>query len=200
MAEEGKLISRPKVKIKVFGVGGGGNSVLMRMAQDNKLDLELIAVNTDARQLQQVAQVDESIMTVQLGAPLTRGRGTGGNVELAQHAAAQDEAKLREAMNGADLVFITAGLGGGTGTGVAPVLARMAHDAHILSAGVVTLPFSFEGARKMRIAEQGLTQMQLTMDALITVKNDNIMRLPENLHMSLVTALEAVTRERKGGV
>lgn len=192
MAEEGKLISRPKVKIKVFGVGGGGNSVLMRLAQDNKLDLELIAVNTDARQLQQVAQVDESIMTVQLGAPLTRGRGTGGNVELAQHAAAQDEAKLREAMNGADLVFITAGLGGGTGTGVAPVLARMAHDAHILSAGVVTLPFSFEGARKMRIAEQGLTQMQLTMDALITVKNDNIMRLPENRHMSLVTAFKAV--------
>jgi len=191
MAEAGKIITKPKVKIKVFGIGGGGNSVIMRMAQEPVDDIDLIAVNTDARQLEQVAAVSEHIITVPIGQQLTRGRGTGGAVELGERAAKQDEAKLRETMKGADLVFITAGMGGGTGTGAAPVVAHIAKDMGVLSVGVVTVPFSFEGSRKRKIAQGGIALLQQEMDALIAVQNDNLKQLPENRHMTLMDAFKA---------
>ena len=186
MAADENLIIKPKVKIKVFGVGGGGNSVLMRMGQHNDLDIELVAVNTDAKQLSLVARSGVKVM--QIGEALTRGRGTGGKVELGEQAAREAENHLREALNGADLVFITAGMGGGTGTGAAPVVARLANELGILSVGVVTVPFTFEGSRKKKLAMEGVVKMQSQMDALIAVENDNLMKLPENRRMSMVQA------------
>lgn len=186
-ADETSII-KPKVKIKVFGVGGGGNSVLMRMGQHNALEIELIAINTDAKQLQLVDQ--SGVRCIQIGEALTRGRGTGGNTEIGALAARAEENKIRDALNGADLVFITAGMGGGTGTGAAPVVARLAREMGILSVGVVTVPFSFEGGRKKRTAMEGIVKMQAQMDALIAVKNDNLVKLPENRRMTLVTAFE----------
>ena len=108
MAADETLIVKPKVKIKVFGVGGGGNSVLMRMGQHNELDIELVAINTDAKQLSLVAQA--GVKPMQIGESLTRGRGTGGKVELGEQAAKEAENRIREALTGADLVFITAGM------------------------------------------------------------------------------------------
>lgn len=186
MAAEETLIIKPKVKIKVFGVGGGGNSVLMRMGSHKDLDIDLIAVNTDAKQLARVAEA--GVETLQIGEDLTKGRGTGGNIALGEKAALDAAEKIRDAMTGADLVFVTAGLGGGTGTGAAPVVAKIAHDLGTLSVGVVTQPFSFEGSRKKRLANEGLQKMQAQMDALILVANDNLMKLPENRHMTLVKA------------
>ena len=182
------VLIKPKIKIKVFGVGGGGNSVLMRMGQHNELDIELYAVNTDAKQLRQVEQV--GVNCIQIGESLTRGRGTGGNIQIGEQAAKNDAAKLQAALNGADMVFITAGMGGGTGTGAAPLIARLAKEMGILSVGVVTVPFAFEGNRKKKLAQDGITKMQSQMDALIAVENDNLSKLPENRRMSLVQAFE----------
>ena len=178
------VLIKPKIKIKVFGVGGGGNSVLMRMGQHNELDIELYAVNTDAKQLRQVEQV--GVNCIQIGESLTRGRGTGGNIQIGEQAAKNDAAKLQAALNGADMVFITAGMG----TGAAPLLARLAKEMGILSVGVVTVPFAFEGNRKKKLAQDGITKMQSQMDALIAVENDNLSKLPENRRMSLVQAFE----------
>lgn len=188
MTAEESLIIKPKIKIKVFGVGGGGNSVLMRMGQHNELDIELFAINTDAKQLERVKA--EGVNCIQIGENLTKGRGTGGRVELGEQAAKNDAVKIQAAMNGADMVFITAGMGGGTGTGAAPIVARLAKEMGILSMGVVTVPFAFEGSRKQRLAQEGITKMQSQMDALIAVENDNLSKLPENRSMSLVKAFE----------
>lgn len=188
MTAEESLIVKPKIKIKVFGVGGGGNSVLMRMGQHNELDIELFAINTDAKQLERVKA--EGVNCIQIGENLTKGRGTGGRVELGEQAAKNDAVKIQAAMNGADMVFITAGMGGGTGTGAAPIVARLAKEMGILSMGVVTVPFAFEGSRKQRLAQEGITKMQSQMDALIAVENDNLSKLPENRSMSLVKAFE----------
>ena len=187
MTTEDTLI-KPKIKIKVFGVGGGGNSVLMRMGQHNDLDIELYAVNTDAKQLKRVEQF--GVNCIQIGENLTRGRGTGGNIQIGEQAAKNDAAKLQAALNGADMVFVTAGMGGGTGTGAAPIIARLAKEMGILSVGVVTVPFAFEGNRKKKTAQEGITKMQSQMDALIAVENDNLSKLPENRKMSLVQAFE----------
>lgn len=182
-------IVKPKIKIKVFGVGGGGNNAIARMQLADDLDLELVAVNSDAKQLSLVERPDLKVL--QIGESLTGGRGTGGRVELGDQAARMEEARLRDAMTGADLLFITAAMGGGFGTGAAPVIARIAKEAGILTAGVVTEPFSFEGNRKKRLAEAGITRMQSQMDALIVVANDNLMKLPENRNMTLSAAFKA---------
>ena len=186
MIADETLIIKPKVKIKVFGIGGGGNSVLVRMGQHNGLDVELIAINTDAKQLQLVEQ--SGVRCIQIGEALTRGRGTGGNTQLGEQAAKTEEDKIKAALNGADLVFITAGMGGGTGTGAAPVVARLAKEMGLLSVGVVTMPFAFEGNRKKKTAMEGITKMQSQMDALISVENDNLLKLPENRRMTMVKA------------
>ena len=188
MAAKDSDIKKAIVTIKILGVGGGGNSVLLRMAKNKVLDVELIAVNTDAKQLALLEE--QGITPLQIGESLTKGRGTGGNLEIGETAAKADEEKLREVMKGADLVFVTAGMGGGAGTGAAPVVARIAKELGILTIGVVTVPFSFEGARKKRLANEGIVKMQANMDALIAVHNDNLLKLPENKHMSLVQAFE----------
>ena len=182
-------IKRAVVTIKIIGVGGGGNSVIERIAEGNELDVELIAINTDAKQL---AYMEEAgIKALAIGRDLTKGLGTGGVADLGEAAAKGDEAKIKEVLKDADLVFVTASMGGGAGTGAAPVVAKIAKDMGILTVGVVTVPFSFEGARKKRVANEGIAKMQGNLDALIVVHNDNLMKLPENKHMTLVNAFKA---------
>ncbi|UZE45811.1 cell division protein FtsZ [Selenomonas sputigena] len=189
MMTDDTKIKRAVVTIKIIGVGGGGNSVIERIAEGNELDVELIAINTDAKQL---AYMEEAgIKALAIGRELTKGLGTGGVADLGEAAAKGDEAKIKEVLKGADLVFVTASMGGGAGTGAAPVVAKIAKDMGILTVGVVTVPFSFEGARKKRIANEGIAKMQGNLDALIVVHNDNLMKLPENKHMTLVNAFKA---------
>ena len=188
MTDDAK-IKRAVVTIKIIGVGGGGNSVIERIAEGNELDVELIAINTDAKQL---AYMEEAgVKALAIGRDLTKGLGTGGVADLGGAAAKGDEAKIKEVLKGADLVFVTASMGGGAGTGAAPVVAKIAKDMGILTVGVVTVPFSFEGARKKRIANEGIAKMQGNLDALIVIHNDNLMKLPENKHMTLVNAFKA---------
>lgn len=182
-------IRKAIIRIKVIGVGGGGNSVLLRLAEDRIPGIELIAVNTDMKQLSVLN--DAGVDTVQIGDKMTKGRGTGGVAELGERAAKSDIAKLERAIRDADLVFVTAGMGGGVGTGAAPVVAQTIKRLGILSIGVVTAPFSFEGKRKMRIAEDGIESLREYLDALIVVHNDNLMKLPENKRMSLVDSFKA---------
>ena len=172
-AADDAAIKKALVTIKVFGVGGGGNSVLKRIAESDFLDIDLVAVNTDSHALS-FSNMDK-IRTIQIGNELTKGRGTGGNVAIGEQAAKNDSERLKNMMTGADMIFITAGMGGGTGTGAAPVVARLAKELGMLTVGVVTLPFSFEGRRKQ----------------LIVVKNDNLMKLPENKDLSMVDAFNA---------
>lgn len=189
MITDDTKIKRAVVTIKIIGVGGGGNSVIERIAEGNELDVELIAINTDAKQL---AYMEEAgVKALAIGRDLTKGLGTGGVADLGEAAAKGDEAKIKEVLKGADLVFVTASMGGGAGTGAAPVVAKIAKDMGILTVGVVTVPFSFEGARKKRVANEGIAKMQGNLDALIVVHNDNLMKLPENKHMTLVNAFKA---------
>ena len=177
------------VQIKVVGVGGGGSSVIERIAREKTLDIDLIAVNTDAKHLQNMQGL--GIKMLQIGAELTRGLGTGAKFDLGEAAARADTEKIKEVLAGADMVFITAGMGGGTGTGAAPVIAEIAKGMGILTIGVVTVPFSFEGSRKKKVAAAGIEKMQVHMDALIAVHNDNLMKLQTGKKMSLVDAFEA---------
>ena len=188
-AEDEATIRRAVVKIKVFGIGGGGNSVLKRLAESSFPETDLVAVNTDSHALSLLNM--NSIRGIQIGENLTKGHGTGGNVELGEQAAKNDAERIKNMMLGADMVFITAGMGGGTGTGAAPIVAKLAKELGILTVGVVTVPFKFEGIRKLRIANEGIVKMQSYMDALIVVKNDNLMKLPENKSLSIVDAFHA---------
>ena len=175
-------IRRAVVTIKVFGVGGGGNSVLARIAESDFLDIELVAVNTDEKQLSRVNSL--GIKTLQIGQALTKGRGTGGKPELGELAAKNEEAQIKSIMHGADMIFITAGMGGGVGTGATPVIARIAKELGILTVGIMTIPFSFEGTRKKRIATEGIIKMQSYLDALIIVHNDSLMKLDRQLKLA----------------
>ena len=188
MAEGDMEIRKAVVKIKVIGVGGGGNNVLMRIAGNNYLDIELIAINTDASQLGAMQNI--GVKTLQIGVGITKGRGTGGQMQMGEEAALADEEKIKLAMSGSDLVFVTAGMGGGVGTGAAPVVARFAKELGILTIGVVTIPFSFEGSRKKRIANEGIVRMRAHMDALIDVHNDNLLKLKENKKITMIQAFD----------
>lgn len=181
-------ITRAVIRIKVVGVGGGGNSVLLRLAEDRIPGIELLGVNTEAKQLSLLK--DAGIEVLQIGERLTKGRGTGGVAEIGEKAAENDIARLEQVLKDVDLVFITAGMGGGVGTGAAPVIARLVKKLGMLSIGVVTVPFSFEGKRKLRVAEQGVEAMREQMDALLVVHNDNLMNLPGNKRMTLMQSFK----------
>ena len=186
-----QAIRRPVVNIKVVGVGGGGNNVLIRIAEDDAhFQAELLGVDIAKETLRKLE--DKGIRSLAIGeAIVTDGRGSGGNVELGANAARIDERKIAQAIQGADLVFITAGMGKGVGTGAAPVVAKVARDMGIMTIGVVTVPFYWEGNRKLKMAQIGIDKMKSSMDALITVKNDNLQKLPEYKNMSLTDAFKA---------
>ena len=158
-------------KIKVVGVGGGGNNAVERMIEDGLEGAEFLIINTD----KQVLSRGKAETKLLIGEKLTRGLGAGANPEIGQKAAMESEEAIRKAIEGSDMVFVTAGMGGGTGTGAAPVVAGIAKKMGILTVGVVTKPFRFEGAKKMRSALGGIEQLGQNVDTLITISNDRLL-------------------------
>lgn len=163
----------PVALIKVIGVGGGGNNALNRMIKANLRGIEFIAVNTDAQALFH----SEANVKINIGKATTRGLGAGSNPDIGRQAAEESAEEIRQALEGADMVFITAGMGGGTGTGAAPVIAEVAKDLGILTVAVVTKPFSFEGHRRRQQADDGLENLKNKVDTLITIPNDKILSI-----------------------
>ena len=160
-------------KVKIIGIGGGGNNALNTMISYQLSGVEFIAANTDA----QVMAANLAPIKLQLGENLTKGLGAGANPEIGRKAALEDIEKIREALKGADMVFITAGLGGGTGTGGAPVIAEVAREMGALTVAIVTKPFYFEGKKRMKQAEEGLANLKMTADALITIPNQRLLSI-----------------------
>ncbi len=158
------------VKIKVIGVGGAGNNVINRMIDAGVGGVEFVAVNTDKQDLNKSVCKNK----VQIGEKLTGGMGAGSKPEIGKKSAEESRAAISKALEGTDMVFITAGMGGGTGTGAAPIVADLAHEAGILTVGVVTKPFKFEGANRMRQAEQGIADLKDKVDSLIIIPNDRL--------------------------
>ena len=159
--------------IKVIGVGGGGGNAVQHMV-DKQIDgVDFICANTDAQALQRM----RSGTLLQLGHDVTKGLGAGANPERGKQAAIEDKELLRESLEGADMVFITAGMGGGTGTGAAPIVAQIARELGILTVAVVTKPFPFEGKKRMNIAEQGIAELSEYVDSLITVPNEKLLSI-----------------------
>ncbi|MBE3092856.1 MAG: cell division protein FtsZ [Chloroflexi bacterium] len=161
------------VNIKVVGIGGGGNNAIREMTLQGMSNLDLIAINTDVQAL----SLSQAGQKIQIGKTLTNGLGTGGNPELGKKAAEEDKDKISKAMEGADIIFITAGMGGGTGTGVASVAAKIAKQNGILTIGVVTKPFTFEGKKRKLQAEAGIEELKNEVDALITISNDRLLKI-----------------------
>ena len=160
-------------KIKVIGVGGGGCNALQTMIREKIDGVDFVIMNTDLQAL----RIHEATVKIQIGHHLTKGLGSGANPEIGRSAAMEDINTIQEALKGTDMVFITAGMGGGTGTGAAPVIAKTAKDMGILTVGVVTKPFSFEGSRRMRQAEAGIKALKDHVDTLICIPNDNLLNL-----------------------
>src|ERR1700730_15799253 len=160
-------------KIKVIGVGGGGGNAVNRMIAAKLEGVEFIVANTDVQAL----QLSQAPVKLQLGVKLTSGLGAGANPDVGRRAALEDSEKIIEALEGADMVFVTAGLGGGTGTGAAPVIASLSKELDALTVAVVTKPFAFEGPRRMKMAEDGLRKLASTVDTVITIPNDRLLAL-----------------------
>ena len=156
--------------IKVIGVGGGGGNAVNRMVAAGLQGVEFVAMNTD----QQALLNSRATQKVQLGAKLTKGRGAGADPEIGQRAAEESKDEIASALKGAQMAFITAGMGGGTGTGAAPVVAEIAREAGILTVGVVTKPFGFEGRRRMAQAEQGIEELRSKVDSLVIIPNERL--------------------------
>jgi cell division protein FtsZ len=162
-------------RIKVIGVGGGGSNAVNRMMDEGIQGVEFIAVNTDAQAL----MLSKAPTKVRLGDKLTRGLGAGGNPEIGRKAAEESADELYNVLRGSDMVFVTAGMGGGTGTGAAPVVAQIAKESNALTIGVVTRPFTFEGMRRMTSAEQGITKLKEHADTLIAIPNDRLLQVAD---------------------
>jgi cell division protein FtsZ len=162
-------------KIKVFGVGGGGSNAVRRMAREGMTGVDFYIVNTDAQSL--LYAKNENLTRIQIGAKVTKGLGAGGDPKVGAMAAEESMDELRKAMRGADMVFVAAGMGGGTGTGAAPVLGNIAKENGILTIGIVTKPFGFEGSFRRESAEEGITHLGPACDTLIIIPNDRILHL-----------------------
>lgn len=159
-------------KIKVVGVGGSGCSILNRMLEKGVKGVEFIAVNTDVQAL----HISRAPIKIQIGKAITRGLGAGMNPELGRKAAEENENEIQESLRGADMVFVTCGLGGGTGTGAAPIIADIARNLGALTIAVVTKPFSFEGAQRRQIADKGFAELASKVDSIITIPNDRLLQ------------------------
>ena len=191
-----ELLKKQSAKIKVIGVGGGGNNSLSRMKEIGIRGGELIAVNTDAQDLL-YANADQKIL---LGKELTQGLGAGSNPKIGEESAKESASEIKKKVAGADMVFITCGLGGGTGTGAAPEIAKIARQQNALTIGVVTLPFTIEGRKRIENAMNGLEKMEATVDTLIVIPNDKLLELaPElPLHTAFKISDEILTNAVKG--
>jgi cell division protein FtsZ len=163
---------RGGAKIRVIGVGGGGGNAVNRMITAGVTGVDFLVANTDAQAL----RASNAPVKIQLGAKLTKGLGAGANPEIGRRAALEDTDKVIDALEGADMVFVTAGLGGGTGSGGAPIVASLARELHALTVGVVTKPFAFEGKRRMMQAEQALAELSQSVDTVICIPNERLMQ------------------------
>ena len=163
----------PVANIKVVGIGGGGNNAVNRMINSNITSAQFVAINTD----KQALLMSKADLRLQIGEKLTRGLGAGADPEVGQKAAEESKASITEMLKDSDLVFITAGMGGGTGTGAAPVVAQIAKDMGILTIAVVTKPFNFEGRKRMENAEKGLENLKKYVDTLVVIPNDKLLKL-----------------------
>ena len=167
--------SRPSARIKVIGVGGGGCNAVNRMIEAGVTGVQFAAVNTD----EQALRVSRASVKLQIGAKLTGGRGAGSNPEIGRKAALEDTESLIELLSEADMVFVTAGLGGGTGTGAAPIVASLAKELGALTVAVVTKPFTFEGAQRIAAAEEGIKELAETVDTVVTIPNERLLDVVE---------------------
>lgn len=172
-----ELVTAPDniVKIKVIGVGGCGNNVVNRMVNSGVTGVDFVAINTD----KQVLNESVAAYKIQIGEKLTHGQGAGADPEVGRKSAEESRSQISKALEDTDMVFITAGMGGGTGTGAAPVVAEAAHEMGILTVGVVTKPFWFEGRRRMQQAEAGIEELQARVDSLVVIPNDRIKHVTE---------------------
>jgi|GEM_PF-63617 len=183
------------VTIKVVGVGGGGNNVVNRMITDEVRSVEFIAINTDKQALNH-SQATHKIL---IGESATHGRGAGGNPEMGKTAADESREQICEALKGAEMVFVTAGMGGGTGTGAAPLVAQIAKEMGLLTVGVVTKPFGFEGSKKMILAEKGIEELIKHVDSLIIIPNERLKMVADN-KITLANAFQMADGILKQGV
>ncbi len=182
-------------KIKVIGIGGSGNAAVSRMSKSKVQGVEFIAINADAQALHHA----DADMKIHIGKSITRGLGSGMDPEVGKQAAQENQAEITDAVKGADMVFITCGLGGGTGTGAAPVVAEIAKESGALVVGVVTKPFSFEGAQRAEIARAGLEQLEQRVDTLITIPNDRVFQIIDK-KTTLLDAFATVDEILRQGV
>jgi cell division protein FtsZ len=180
--------------IKVIGVGGGGNNAVNRMIEHGVEGVEFIAVNTDSQAL----NLSMAEVKLQIGGKLTRGLGAGANPEVGKKAAEESKEQLEDALQGADMIFVTAGMGGGTGTGAAPVIAQIAKDLGALTVGVVTRPFSFEGKRRSTQAISGIDTLKSAVDTLIVIPNDRLLEIVDKNTPMLEAFREADNVLRQG--
>lgn len=168
-----ELIPENFARIKVLGVGGGGSNAVNRMIEEGLRGVEFIAINTDAQAL----MLSDAPSRIRIGEKLTKGLGSGGDPHIGSKAAEESSDDLYEVISGADMVFITAGMGGGTGTGAAPVIARVARETGALTIGVVTKPFTFEGTRRREVANEGIERLKEHVDTLIAIPNDRLLEI-----------------------
>ena len=181
--------------IKVVGVGGGGGNAVNHMVISDVQGVDFICANTDAQALKGLS----AKTTLQLGGEITKGLGAGANPEMGRQAALEDKERIAEALMGADMVFITAGMGGGTGTGAAPIVAQVAKEMGILTVAVVTKPFSFESKKRMKIADEGIQELSQYVDSLITIPNEKLLSVLGK-DVSLLAAFEAANNVLLGAV
>lgn len=186
------------VKIKVVGVGGSGGNAIFRMKKFGIKGVDLIAMNTDYQDLKKI----KADVKLKLGGEITQGLGTGMNPEIGEAAAIQNRKEIKEVLRGADMVFITGGLGGGTGSGVAPVVAKIAKNLGALTVAIVTLPFSFEGAYRKRIAENSKESLKGQVDALLAIKNDKLLEIvdPKTSLINAFWICDDILREAVKGI
>ncbi len=182
-------------QIKVVGVGGGGNNAVNRMIEASLKGIQFIAINTDKQALYN----SKAEYKIQIGEKLTRGLGAGANPEIGSKAAEESRDDVYQALQGADMVFVTAGMGGGTGTGAAPIVAQIAKEMGILTVGVVTKPFTFEGRRRMMHADKGIEELRKRVDTLVTIPNDRLLQVVEK-RTSIVDAFKIADDVLRQGV
>ncbi|MBQ3225605.1 MAG: cell division protein FtsZ [Clostridia bacterium] len=182
-------------QIKVVGVGGGGNNAVNRMIDFGLKGVDFISVNTD----KQALMSSQASQKIQIGDKLTKGLGAGANPEIGAKAAEESRDEITQALSGADMVFVTGGMGGGTGTGAAPVVASIAKEMGILTVGIVTKPFAFEGRQRMVRAEEGIAELKSHVDSLITVPNDRLLQI-SNQHTTFVDAFKMADDVLRQGV
>lgn len=183
------------VRLKVIGVGGAGNNAVNRMIEDKVKNVEFIALNTETK----ILKLSKANRVIQIGRQTTSGLSTGGIVEIGEMAARESIEEIERALDGTDMLFIAAGMGGGTGTGAAPVLAEVAKKMGILTIGVVTKPFIFEGIRKMNQAKKGIENMKKNVDALIVISNDKLLKTIEK-NSTIIEAFKLADSTLKQGV